>query len=220
MPAMTLSKGRVADAVAWPGEKPQGRYLPGAVSLLVGVAAGPRAAVWTLGSWGIVPIGEGIKRIVNRPRPFPGRLDPRGGMSQGPSFPSTHVSKYVAVFGFASWALWRRGSVVALPAAVTSAALIGLVGPGRVTTGDHRSSDVVAGYLLGAGYLAVLVGLASRDRHLQRRSHERQEVPPRAVVADESRASRPVTGGEPGSPTFVPEPHAPAPLTSSPSSAG
>jgi membrane-associated phospholipid phosphatase len=172
--AMTLSKGAVADAVAWPGEAPQGRYLPAAVSVLVAMAAGPRAAMWTLGSWGIVPIGEAIKQLVHRPRPFPGRLDPRGGMSQGPSFPSTHVSKYVAVFGFASWVLWRRRSVLALPAVVGSAGLIALVGPGRITTGDHRPSDVVAGYVVGAAFLGVLVGLASRDRRLRARNRERR----------------------------------------------
>ena len=131
---MTVSTGAVADVVAWPGEPPQGRYLPAAVGLLVAIAAGPRAAIWTLGSWGVVPIGHGIKRAVDRPRPFPGRLDPRGGMSQSPSFPSTHVSKYVAVFGFASWLLWRHRSVLVVPAAVASVALIGLIGPSRITT--------------------------------------------------------------------------------------
>ena len=167
---MTVSTGAVADVVAWPGEAPRGRYLPAAVSLFVAIAAGPRAATWALGSWGIVPIGHGIKRIVDRPRPFPGRLDPRGGMSQSPSFPSTHVSKYVAVFGFASWLLWRRRSVLAVPAAVWSAALIALIGPSRIKTGDHRSSDVIAGYVLGSAYLAVLVALAAHDRGLRRGS--------------------------------------------------
>jgi len=194
---MTVSNGAVADVVAWPGEPPQGRYLPAAVSLVVAMAAGPRAAVWTLGSWGIVPIGHGLKRVVDRPRPFPGRLDPRGGMSQSPSFPSTHVSKYVAVFEFASWLLWRRRSVLAVPAAVGSVALIALIGPSRITTGDHRSGDVVAGYVLGAAYLAVLVAIASHDRGLGRTSRERQEAPRRVGVERVAEPTQQIVDVEP-----------------------
>jgi len=160
-------------AVAWPGEKPRGRFLPAVVAAAVGLAAGPRAGLWQLGAWGVSPIDTGLKRLVNRPRPMPGRLNPRGGMPQGPSFPSSHVSDYVATLGFASWILWRRRSPLAVPVAVTSVGLIGLIGPSRVRTGDHRWSDVAAGYVLGAAYLAILVRLARRDRRLRAtRSHD------------------------------------------------
>jgi membrane-associated phospholipid phosphatase len=160
-------------AVAWPGEKPRGRFLPAAVAAAVGLVAGPRAGLWQLGAWGVSPIDTGLKRLVNRPRPMPGRLNPRGGMPQGPSFPSSHVSDYVVTLGFASWVLRRKRSPAALPVALTSAGLIGLIGPSRVRTGDHRWSDVVAGYVLGAAYLVVLIRLARRDPELRADSSPR-----------------------------------------------
>ena len=87
-------------------------------------------------------------------------------MPQDPSFPSTHALEYVAVFGFASWLLHRRGSVAAAPVIGLSAGAIALVGPSRVRTGDHRWSDVAGGYALGALVLAGLVALARRDAEL------------------------------------------------------
>jgi membrane-associated phospholipid phosphatase len=48
-----------------------------------------------------------------------------------------------------------------------SAVLIGLIGPSRVRTGDHRWSDVLGGYALGASFLAALVWAARRDRELR-----------------------------------------------------
>ncbi|HZC31883.1 MAG TPA: phosphatase PAP2 family protein, partial [Candidatus Bathyarchaeia archaeon] len=85
----------------------------------------------------------------------------------------SHMSDYVATLGFASWILWRRRSPIAVPVAVTSVGLIGLIGPSRVRTGDHRWSDVAAGYVLGAVYLAILIRLARRDPRLRStRSHD------------------------------------------------
>jgi membrane-associated phospholipid phosphatase len=171
--------------VAWPGQPPRGRILPGLLAASVGLIAGPRAAVWQLAAWGVLPLGGAAKRIVNRPRPMPGRLNPMGGMSQDPSFPSTHVSEYVATLGLASWILWRRRSPVAVPIAVVAAGCIGLIGPSRVRTGDHRWSDVAGGYLLGTGYLATLVALARRDRKL---------APAKQSRAATSAVSRPRSG--------------------------
>jgi membrane-associated phospholipid phosphatase len=156
----------VLNAVAWPGEAPRSRILPAAVAGLVGVAVGPRAALWELAAAGVAPLAELVKRAVGRPRPMPGRFNPLGGMSQAPSFPSSHASDYVAVFGFASWLLWRRGSQVAGQATLLALGFIGLVGPSRVRTGDHRWSDVVGGYALGGAYLAALIAAARRDRQL------------------------------------------------------
>jgi membrane-associated phospholipid phosphatase len=151
-------------AVAWPGESPRGHILPPATAGIVALLAGPRNGLWQLAAWGISPLSNAIKRIVDRPRPFPGRFDPMGGLSQDPSFPSSHVSEYVVCFGFASWLLRRRGSPAAGPATATSLMLITLIGPSRVRSGDHRWSDVVGGYLLGAAYLATLIAFAKRGR--------------------------------------------------------
>jgi len=155
---------RALVAVAWPGESPRGQLLPAVVAGTVGLIAGPRAGLWQMAAWGVSAVGEVTKRLVNRPRPTFGRFNPIGGMAQGASFPSTHVSDYVATFGFASWILRHRRSRAALPAGVLAAALVALIGPSRVLTGDHRWSDVAGGYALGAAYLAALIALARRDR--------------------------------------------------------
>jgi hypothetical protein len=69
----------VLDAGAWPGQNPRGRLLPGAAAVAVTIAVGPRAGLWQLATWTAIPLGDQAKRLVNRPRPFPGRLNPRGG---------------------------------------------------------------------------------------------------------------------------------------------
>lgn len=151
------------DAVAWPGQGRRGHLLPGVASAIVAVMAGPRAGLWQLATWGAVPLGDRAKRLVKRPRPFPGRLNPRAGMPQDPSFPSTHALEYVVVFGFASWLLRQRNSTAAGPASIASLSAIALVGPSRVRTGDHRWSDVAGGYVLGALLVAGLISAAKRD---------------------------------------------------------
>jgi membrane-associated phospholipid phosphatase len=162
-----LNADAVATAVAWPGVQPRGRILPPAAAAVVAVLAGGRAGVWELAAWPVAPLGELVKRVVNRPRRAPGRFNPTGGMPQNPSFPSSHVTEYVATFGFASWLLWHRRSRAAVPVAIASAGLIGLIGPSRVRTGDHRWSDVAGGYLLGAAYLGLIISLATRDERLR-----------------------------------------------------
>jgi membrane-associated phospholipid phosphatase len=176
--AMTSTIDPVLEAVAWPGQKPRGPVLPGVVAAGVALLAGPRVALWQLATYLALPVGAAAKRLIGRPRPFPGRLNPRAGMPQDPSFPSTHVSEYVTTFGFASWLLWRRRSPARVPVAIRSLAAVGLIGPSRVRTGDHRWSDVAGGYLLGAAAFTALIALASRDKTLLR--HPRS--PDRPVV--------------------------------------
>jgi undecaprenyl-diphosphatase len=145
-------------AVAWPGYRPQSIALPLALAAGVARAAGPRAAACQLAAWGVAPLGAGLKRAINRPRPITASLPILGRRGRGPSFPSTHVATYVAVYGFAAWLLARRAPI----AAASLVALILAIGPSRVRGGDHWASDVLAGYLLGAAYLAVLLACARR----------------------------------------------------------
>jgi membrane-associated phospholipid phosphatase len=155
-------------AAAWPGESTRGWFLPAVVAGAVALVAGPRAGSWQLAAWGVSAIGEGAKRLFHRPRPLLGRFIPLGGTARGSSFPSTHVSNYTATFGFACWILWRKRSRIALPASAIALSLIGLIGPSRVLTGDHRWSDVGGGYAMGLLYLATMIGFAKRDRLLTR----------------------------------------------------
>jgi membrane-associated phospholipid phosphatase len=156
----------ILTGAAWPGESPQVWFLPGVLAGAVGTIAGPRAGLWQLAAGGVLPIGELLKRMVRRPRPVLGRLNSAGGRSAGPSFPSTHASNYAATFGFATWILWRKRRRAALPVGIVALALVGLAGPSRVRTGDHRWSDVAAGYALGVAYLATLIGVARRDQSI------------------------------------------------------
>jgi membrane-associated phospholipid phosphatase len=168
------------------------------------LVADARAGRWQLAAWGVSAVGEGAKRLFHRPRPLLGRFNPLGGTARGPSFPSTHVSNYTATFGFASWILWRKRSPIALPASAIALSLVGLIGPSRVLTGDHRWSDVAGGYALGLLYLAALIAFAKRDRLLARPAM----MPPDAAEADAANPIRPLppiggqgdTGGRLGPP--------------------
>lgn len=88
---------------------------------------------------------EGLKIIVNRPRPYetyndiyPDELDP------GHSFPSGHVS--VAFSTATSLALITKKWCVAVPAFVWASG----VGYSRMYLGQHYPSDVIAGAITGA----------------------------------------------------------------------
>jgi membrane-associated phospholipid phosphatase len=177
------------EAVSWPGQPPQNRFVSLALIAIVRALVGQRAALWQLGALGIIPAGEAVKRIVNRPRPAPARFNVLAQTSHGPSFPSTHVSTYTVQFGLAGWLLSRRlGRVAALPAI----ALIALIGPARVRSGEHRPSDVAAGYVLGAAWLGVMAWLTGRDRALraelnrQRRESASRRVDPPPALKPES----------------------------------
>ncbi|MBL9137640.1 MAG: phosphatase PAP2 family protein [Verrucomicrobiales bacterium] len=109
---------------------------------------------------------EPLKDWVQRPRPyveFPdlavlraGKGNPRGSM------PSAHALNMALLATVAGW-YYRRSLVVLVPVAVA-------VGYSRVYNGVHYPSDVLAGWLLGAGTAAIALGLLHR---LWRRVHRR-----------------------------------------------
>lgn len=153
-------KRRVAaimEAVAWPGEWLRGWLLPGLVTLGVTLSAGPRAGLWQLVASLITPVATATKHLINRPRPPLGFISRVVGRSRGPSFPSSHVATYVGTLGFAVWAVRHDRSRGAILGRLVGLALIALIGPSRVHTGNHRWSDVLGGYALGAVWLAAVV---------------------------------------------------------------
>ncbi|CAB4243293.1 conserved membrane protein of unknown function [Methylacidimicrobium sp. AP8] len=105
---------------------------------------------------GDMGVTDGIKHLVNRPRPFsvlPGvRLVDEGKISwsdpsrgpQGRSFPSGHAANNAALAYLATAFYGPRFAWVWLWA--------GLVGYSRVYLGVHYPSDVLAGWLAGAFY--------------------------------------------------------------------
>jgi membrane-associated phospholipid phosphatase len=149
---------RALEAVAWAGYRPQSVVLPVALAAGEARTIGPKAAACQLVAWGVAPLGAGLKRVINRPRPITASLPILGHRGRGPSFPSTHVANYVSVYGWAAWLLHRRAPM----ASAVLVLLIAAIGPSRVRAGDHWASDVLAGYVLGGAYLAILVTAARR----------------------------------------------------------
>ncbi len=133
---------------------------------------------WRRGNWqpalaaavtwgGIVLVESSVKGWVARPRP-PLRLAVDHVPAHGNSFPSGHTSQSTAVYGFLAVLLWRhfaekvRRTIIVLGAVLA----ISAVGFSRLYLGVHWFSDVLAGWLLGLSWLAVvLAGMAAFKVH-------------------------------------------------------
>jgi undecaprenyl-diphosphatase len=115
---------------------------------------------WNEGAATVVAVGgagllnSGVKRIVGRRRPR-GRLGVRGDRN---SFPSGHSSGSVALLGVGAFLASRRArdpwAGILFPLA---GALAGSIGYSRVALRRHHPGDVVAGYLLGTIWLALVL---------------------------------------------------------------
>ena len=120
-----------------------------------------RAALWTVGVMSTVGLlTSGLKQLIGRDRP--GWNDPLLVLDSF-SFPSGHASGIAGAAGVAivlARMLVRRRGVRRLVLALALAIAL-LVGLDRIFLGVHNFSDVVAGYLLGAG--VVLAWLALYD---------------------------------------------------------
>jgi undecaprenyl-diphosphatase len=105
---------------------------------------------------------EGLKHLVDRPRPH---LWPR--LSTWPplpgpdllSFPSGHALASVTLYPLLAYVLTRRATSSVRAAAVTLGVLMAVwIGVGRLYLGVHWPTDVMAGFALGA----VQAGVALR----------------------------------------------------------
>lgn len=156
------ARDRVLDAATWPGDKPQSRIVPALVVAAIYALRGRTSAAWQAAAIGAMPIGWVLKRIVRRPRPPTSYIRIHGERDRQ-SFPSTHAALYTSFFGHAALALASRGGFTRAIALVPLA-LVALVGPARIREGEHWRTDVIAGYVLGAAYLAVVVAAERRAR--------------------------------------------------------
>jgi undecaprenyl-diphosphatase len=157
------------------------RYVVTVVALVAAVVflavRRPRAAVLmllaVLACWGLV---EGVKRVVQRPRPQRAevqRVEP-GLLSrvlQQPSraevsysFPSGHAlstaSVYLTLALLVSRRPRRRGPRMVV--LVGTALLVFVIGVTRLYLGAHYVSDVVAGWLAGLGVALICTWLDER----------------------------------------------------------
>jgi undecaprenyl-diphosphatase len=99
---------------------------------------------------------EAVKALVDRPRPD---LVEWLTHAVAPAFPSAHAASAAMVYGTLAWLVHTSGARPGVRRA-TWAAVIPLVlaiGASRVYLGVHWPSDVLGGFLLGAGWAAVVL---------------------------------------------------------------
>jgi membrane-associated phospholipid phosphatase len=104
---------------------------------------------------GAAAVFRGLKVLIDHPRP---PLASRLVEETNESLPSGHATMSVVVIGtivVLVWAGLRVGTRTALVAAATS--WVAAVGVTRIYLGVHWFSDVVAGWLVGAVWLAACV---------------------------------------------------------------
>ena len=102
-------------------------------------------------------LGEGGKRLIDRPRPdVPWRLI---ALPSSPSFPSGHALESTAIYGTLALMIGRRLRRRGARLLVIALGLVlpALIGFSRVYLGVHYFTDALAGWLLGL----VLVILAA-----------------------------------------------------------
>lgn len=107
-----------------------------------------------------VMLNLGLKEVFARPRPM---VVSRLVLERGFSFPSGHSMAAAAFYGFAIYLIRRSGLNRAAKRLLTLLCLvaIALVGFSRIYLGVHYLTDVLAGYLISAVYLAIFTGFVS-----------------------------------------------------------
>ena len=154
-------------AVAWLGDIRVLSALIGSAAIVFVLARTPiYAPVVAVTTWGAAALAAILKAALARPRPpAPGHVVAVAGSA----FPSAHAAQAVAFYGVLAWIaahhLHRRTRRVL----VWSASILcaGAVGVSRVYLGVHWPSDVVSGWLIGAGWLiACLAGVRAVSDHL------------------------------------------------------
>lgn len=107
---------------------------------------------------GIEFFGSAAKLIVHRARPAADLVHVISQINSF-SFPSGHVMSYMAFFGFLwflSYDLLKHSPLRTL-LLIIFGALILLVGPSRIYSGEHWASDVLGAYFLGSLWLAATI---------------------------------------------------------------
>jgi membrane-associated phospholipid phosphatase len=153
-------------AVSWPGYL--GRQWVVALcaaALLLRFRLKIEAACLLIGLGSIWLLTNAIKIIVGRPRPSPDLVEVYAN-SGACSFPSGHVTSYMALYGFLFYLAYTlmRPSPLRSALLIVLGALIGLVGLSRVYLGAHWASDVFGGYCLGFIWLALTIYFYRRLR--------------------------------------------------------
>jgi len=142
----------------------------GVLAVIVAAVAGWAAQSWqpvafvTAAVLGSAVLAAAVKVLVHRPRP---PVSYALVAAHGSGFPSEHAVRAVVVLGAGAVLGGRMGSRWLRAAlAIAAVVLTALIGFSRVYLGVHMPSDVVAGVVLGVGWLAAVRAAAAalRDR--------------------------------------------------------
>jgi membrane-associated phospholipid phosphatase len=157
---------RTLAAVSWAGFPPQSRIIPPALAAAFWLLGFPIEALFQLLAWGTALLSTVAKARTRRPRPSGPAIRVARANLDGSSFPSGHVLTYVGVYGFLAYAIGTlvRPEWVRRPVVAGLCGLLALVGPSRIHQGHHWTTDVLASYSLGLGYLVGLTALYRRAR--------------------------------------------------------
>jgi membrane-associated phospholipid phosphatase len=146
-------------AVSWPGYF--GRQWVVALcvaALLLRFRLKVEAACLLISLGSIWLLTNAIKFIVGRARPTRDMVEVYAN-SISKSFPSGHVTSYMALYGFMFYLAYTlmRPSPLRSALLIVCGAMMGLVGLSRVYLGAHWASDVLMGYCLGFSWLALTI---------------------------------------------------------------
>ena len=146
-------------AVSWPGYfGRQWVVAPCVAALLLRFRLKIEAACLLISLGSIWLLTNAIKFIVGRARPTPDMVEVYAH-SATRSFPSGHVTSYMALYGFLFYLVYTlmRPSPLRSALLIVLGALTGLVGLSRVYLGAHWASDVFGCYCLGFFWLAMTI---------------------------------------------------------------
>lgn len=116
-----------------------------------------------------------LKLLVARPRPS-GELVRVVDTSETYGFPSTTALLSVVLLGMVCYLIWRSrlpGFLMAVTLVAASLVIV-LSGVSRIYVGEHWATDVLGGWLFGAGWLLILVTI--HHWYLLRRVQVRRKV--------------------------------------------
>ena len=129
-------------------------------------ARGRVLTLGALGAWGLI---EGVKFLVQRPRPsfFPPLIQ-----TGGYSFPSGHALFGIAVYGLLAHMLLPRirSRSARILLAFLTAVLVIAIGLSRVYLGVHYPSDVLAGWCLGIPWLFLCIEIHDASARRRRKA--------------------------------------------------
>lgn len=161
MRLQALRSGRLDDTAIWFANLGLLWVFMPAVAVLMGCLVLARRyadAAMIFGGLAVIGIGNGLKLVVDRPRPEYQIVDP---LQSGLSFPSGHSLLAVVLGGVLVYLVGLWVKPLLLRRLIQASLIMVVIGMGasRVYLGVHWPSDVIGSCVLGAMALVGLIGL-------------------------------------------------------------